>query len=378
MHTQNLYNGSISIKLCSNGSTQRRVKSASMVSHLPFSYSKSADGMIIEGAAPPPPGQKPIVFVRKIDPKYFETLQVPLVKGRFFDDRDPGSSPVAIVNETMARRCWPGLDPVGRRFGGDEKNWITVVGVVGDMRQSSLGEPPDMEAYMPHPEMPDAAMAIVVRTNTDALHLAPTLRSAVNELDKQLPVSDVGTLAGSIAHSTREQRFTVALLGAFALLALALASVGIYGVISYTVTCRTREIGVRMTLGAERRRIIGMVVSRALLLGSIGVAVGIAAALALTRFLRSLLFGVSATDPVVFAGVSLFLLVVTAQPDMCQLAARPESIPWSLCVTNKLLLNSANVIPMLTSHYGGGPVSDWPEKTRRKMKSSGTNTARYP
>jgi putative ABC transport system permease protein len=134
----------------------------------------------------------------------------------------------------------------------------------------------------------------------------------VNELDKELPVSDIGTLAGSIAHSTREQRFTVALLGAFALLALALAAVGIYGVISYTVTCHTHEIGVRMTLGAERRRIIGMVVRRALLLGSVGVAVGIVAGLALTRLLRSMLFGVSATDPAVFVGVSLFLLAVTA------------------------------------------------------------------
>jgi putative ABC transport system permease protein len=288
------------------------VKSASMVSHLPFSYSKSADSMIIEGAPPPPPGQKPIIFLRKIDPKYFETLQVPLLKGRFFDEHDPRGYPVAIINETMARRCWPGQDPVGRRFGGDEKNWMTVVGVVGDMRQSSLGEAPDMEAYIPHAEIPDAAMAIVVRTNMDPLRLAPTLRSAVNELDKELPVSDIGTLAGSIAHSTREQRLTVALLGAFALLALALAAIGIYGVISYTVTCRRREIGVRMTLGAERGRIIGMVVRHALLLGSVGVAIGIAAGLALTRFLRSMLFGVSATDPAVFVGVSLFLLAVTA------------------------------------------------------------------
>jgi putative ABC transport system permease protein len=180
------------------------------------------------------------------------------------------------------------------------------------MRQSSLGEPPDMEAYVPHTEIPDSAMAMVVRTNMDPLRLAPTLRSAVNELDKELPLSDIGTLAGSIAHSTREQRFTVALLGAFALLALALAAVGIYGVISYTVTSRTREIGVRMTLGAERRRIIGMVVKRAMLLGSAGVAVGIVTGLALTRFLRSMLFGVSATDPAVFVGVSLFLLGVTA------------------------------------------------------------------
>lgn len=292
--------------------TMPGVKSASMVSHLPFSFSKSAESMIIEGAPPPPPGQKLIVFIRKIDPKYFGTLQVPLLKGRFFDERDPAGSPVAIINETMARRCWPDQDPVGRRFGGDPKNWITVVGIVGDMRQTSLGEAPDMEAYFPHAELPDAAMAMVVRTHMDPLHLAPALRSAVHELDKELPVSEIGTLAGSIAHSTREQRFTVALLDAFALLALALASVGIYGVISYTVTCRTHEIGVRMTLGAERHRIIGMVVKYALILGGVGVGVGIVGALALTRLLRSVLFGVSATDPAVFVGVSLVLLGVTA------------------------------------------------------------------
>ena len=292
--------------------TMPGVKSASMVSHLPFSFSKSADAMIIEGAPPPPPGQKLIVFIRKIDPKYFRTLQVPLLKGRFFDERDPAGSPVAIINETMARHCWPNQDPLGRRFGGDPKNWITVVGIVGDMRQTSLGEPPDMEAYIPHAELPDAAMAMVVRTPMDPLHLAPALRSAVHELDKGLPVSEIGTLAGSIAHSTREQRFTVALLAAFALLAVALASVGVYGVISYTVTCRTHEIGVRMTLGAERHRIIGMVVKHALLLGGVGVGVGIVGALALTRLLRSVLFGVSATDPAVYVGVSLSLLAVTA------------------------------------------------------------------
>ncbi len=288
------------------------VKSASMVSHLPFSSSKSGESVIIEGAPPPPSGQKPIVMHRRIDPKYFQTLEVRLLKGRFFDEHDPAGPPVAIINESMARRCWPNQDPVGKRFGGDEKNWMTVVGVVADMRQTSLAEEPDMEAYEPHAELPDAAMALVVRTSLDPLRLAPTLRAAVRELDKELPVSDVGTLAGSIAHSTREQRFTVVLLGAFALLALLLAAVGIYGVISYSVTCRTHEIGIRMALGAERKRITSMVVGQAVLLGGVGVGMGIAGGLALTRLLRSLLFGVSATDPVVFAGAALFLLGVAA------------------------------------------------------------------
>jgi predicted permease len=235
-----------------------------------------------------------------------------LLNGRFFDEHDPSGGPVAIINETMARQCWPDEDPIGRRFGEDGKTWNTVVGVVADMRQTSLVDDPDMEAYFPHAGLPDAGMAVVIRTTLDPLRLAPNLRRAVSELDKELPVSEIGTLAGSIAHSTREQRFTVALLGGFASLALVLAAVGIYGVISHSVACRTREIGVRMTLGAQRRTILAMVVKRALLLAGAGVAIGIAGGLALTRFLRSMLFGVSATDPAVFTGVSLFLLAVAA------------------------------------------------------------------
>jgi len=155
-------------------------------------------------------------------------------------------------------------------------------------------------------------MSLVVRTSMDPLRMAPALRTATAELDRELPVSEIGTIVGSIAHSTRERRLTVALFGAFALLAVLLAAVGIYGVVSYSVERRTHEIGVRMALGALRGRILVMVVGRALLLGGVGVAIGIVGALALTRLLRSILYGVSATDPVVFVGVSLFLLAVAA------------------------------------------------------------------
>jgi len=292
--------------------TMPGIKSASIVSHLPFSNSKSGESIIVEGAPPPAEGHKPIVFFRRIDPKYFQTLQVPLLKGRFLDERDPSGGPVAIINDSMARRCWPSEDPIGKRFGGDGKTWITVVGVIADLRQTSLVDEPDMEAYFPHAEMPDAAMAVVIRTALDPLRLAPSLRSAVRELDKELPVSEVGTLTGNIAHSTRERRFTVVLIAGFAALAVVLAAVGIYGLISYTVACRTQEIGVRMALGAGRRTILAMVVKRALRLAGAGVGLGVAGGLALTRLLRSILFGVSATDPAVFAGVSLFLLAVAA------------------------------------------------------------------
>jgi len=155
-------------------------------------------------------------------------------------------------------------------------------------------------------------MSLVVRSAGDPMRLAPAVRAAVKELDKDLPLADVGSLADGVSHSTRARRFSAALLGAFAGLALLLAAVGIYGVISYSVTRRTHEIGVRMALGAARSRIAGMVVGRAVLLAAAGVAIGIAKGLVLTRLLRSMLYGVSATDPLVFAEVSLFLLAVAA------------------------------------------------------------------
>jgi len=292
--------------------TMPGVKAAGMVSHLPFSYSKSGGDVVVEGAPPPRPGEKLIVFGRSVDPKYFETMKVRLLRGRFFQAKDPTGPPVAIINELMARRCWPDQDPVGKRFGDGKDHWLTVVGVIADMRQTSLADEPDMESYMPHVQSPDADMALVVRTALDPMRLAPVIRAAVRELDKDLPVSEIGTLRNSIAHSTRSQRFSVALLGAFAALALLLASVGVYGVISYSVAHRTHEIGVRLALGAERGAIVGMVVGRALLLGGVGVVLGVAGGLVLTRLLRSMLYQVSATDPAAFVGVSLFLLAVVA------------------------------------------------------------------
>lgn len=292
--------------------TMPGVKAAGMVSHLPFSYSKSGSDVVVEGAPPPRPGEKLIVFGRSVDPKYFETIKVRLLRGRFFQAKDPTGPPVAIINQAMARRCWPNQDPVGKRFGDGQGHWLTVVGVIASMRQTSLADEPDMESYMPHVQSADADMALVVRTAMDPMRLAPAIRAAVRELDKDLPVSEIGTLANSISHSTRSQRFSVALLGAFAALALLLASVGVYGVISCSVARRTNEIGVRLALGAERGAIVGMVVGRALLLGGVGVALGVAGGLVLTRLLRSMLYQVSATDPAVFVGVSLFLLAVVA------------------------------------------------------------------
>jgi putative ABC transport system permease protein len=212
----------------------------------------------------------------------------------------------------MARKCWPNQDPTGKRFGDGRGPWLTVVGVIGDMRQTSLADEPDVEWYMPYRQGPGPGMALVIRTAGDPMRLVPAVRAAVREMDKDLPLADVGLLADNVSRSTRSRRFSASLLGGFAGLAMVLAAVGIYGVISYSVTRRRHEIGVRMALGAERGRIAGMVVARALAMAGVGVVIGVSGGLALTRWLRSMLFGVSATDPLVFAGASLFLLTVAA------------------------------------------------------------------
>jgi putative ABC transport system permease protein len=205
---------------------------------------------------------------------------------------------------------------------------MTVVGVIADMRQTSLAEEPDAEAFVPYAQSPVATMALVVRTTGDPLRLAPAVRAAVHDLDKDLPVSGIVAIADSLADSTRSRRFSAGLLGAFALLALFLAAIGIYGVISDSVVRRRHEIGVRMALGAERGRIERMVLGRALQLGGAGVAIGVAGGLALTRMLGSLLYGVSPMDPVVFVGASLFLLVVAALAGYVPARRAARTDPW--------------------------------------------------
>ena len=293
------------------------VKAAGLVSDLPFGGSKSGGDVVVEGAPAPRAGDRLIAFYRTVDAGYFPAMQVRLLRGRFFNARDGSGPPVAVINETMARRCWPGEDPVGRHFapgsegGRHSAPWFTVVGVVADMRNTSLADDPDIEYFYPHAFNPEPGMAIVARTSLDPQRLSSTIRAAVRELDKELPVSDVDTLSHSIAHSTSSRRFSTTLLGVFALLALVMASVGIYGVVSYSVTRRTHEIGVRIALGATRGGITSVVVRQAMLLGALGVAIGAAGGLALTQLLRTMLYGVSATDPAVFLGTAAFLLAVT-------------------------------------------------------------------
>jgi len=288
------------------------VSAAGLVSQLPFSFSKSASDVSVEGAPPPKPGEQTIVFTRTADPGYFQAIGARLVRGRWFDARDAtGATLAAIVNQAMARRCWPGQDAVGKRFAiGRGGSWWTVVGIVQDLRQTSLSDAPDPEAYMPHAQIGSAAMSIVVRANGDPLRLAPAVRAALRTLDKDLPLSNAGSLVEDVSHSMRARRFSVVLFGAFAVIALLLAAVGIYGVISYSVARRTHEIGVRMALGAQRLDVQWMVLARGLRLTAVGIVVGLALSAAATRLLRSFLYGISPLDPVAFAGAVLAWVLI--------------------------------------------------------------------
>ncbi|MFB3905423.1 MAG: ABC transporter permease [Acidobacteriota bacterium] len=294
------------------------VQAAGGSTSLPLTQHNSGTGLIIEGRPVPQSGDIPIVWFRIVNTDYFRAMEIPIIHGRLFTEQDRSGPPVALVNETLARRHWPSEDAVGKRFTtgiprpGTPTTWITIVGVVGDLHHKGLNEPPDAELFWPYQQLAPASLSVTVRTNTEPEQFASQLRKTVAAIDKDQPVSQIRGMEDILARSIAPQRLSVLLLGIFAALALALAAVGIYGVISFSVARRTREIGVRMTLGARARDVVLMVVGQALLLTLAGVAIGLGAAFLLTRLMGSMLFGVSATDPAILAGVSLLLVAVAA------------------------------------------------------------------
>jgi len=290
------------------------VTAAGMASVLPLSGSNQGMGLLIQGRPVSGPSDVPILWFRIVNTKYFQAMQIPLRKGRLFTEQDaPGAPRVLIVNETMARRYWPNEDPIGKRVGnGAPDGWMPVVGVVGDVRHMSLAQEPDAEIFLALAQSPQPSMSLALRTSSDPLRFAPALRQAVMELDRDQPVSRVASMEQALYESVSTNRFSTMLLGIFAALALVLAAIGIYGVISFSVTRRRHEIGIRMALGARGADVLRMIVLQGTLLALSGVAIGLAAALALTRVIASLLYGVKATDPWVFAGVSLLLTAVAA------------------------------------------------------------------
>ena len=291
--------------------TMPGVRAASMVSLIPFAGSNTGVNLQVEGQPPPRPEETPIFWQRIIDPAYFRVMRIPLIRGREFTEQDSGSPRVAIINQTMARRFWPGTDPLGKRFGSGS-SWYTIVGIVGDVKFTSLTKDPDPEFYEPYRQTPGPAMVLTVRTTSDPLRLTAALREAVLETDPAQPISRVRSMQRYLSDAEGTSRLSAVLLTAFGSTALLLAAVGIYGVISFSVARRTREIGIRVALGAARRDVLRMVVGQAMTLTAVGIAAGMGAALALTRVMQGMLFGVSATDPLAYLAVSALLMGIAA------------------------------------------------------------------
>jgi putative ABC transport system permease protein len=299
------------------------VRSAGYVNAAPLVFQYGRAYVSIEGQAPPPPAEsaRNVISDRVASAGYFETLGVPLLQGRLFDSRDTADSePTAIINQAMARRFWGNRDPIGARIkigNPDNANpWFTVIGIVGDVRQFGLDAAPE-------PEFTFAATQsavnfeffwprhLLVRTDGDPLALAAAVRGAVWDVDANQPVASVRSMREVLDAELTSRNMQMTLVGSFAVLALLLASVGLYGVLSYTVAQRTAEIGLRMALGAQTRTVVRGVIRSALGLAGIGIALGLAGAFGVTRFLSSFLFGVSPMDPATLAAVAVLLVVVT-------------------------------------------------------------------
>lgn len=244
-------------------------------------------------------------------------MRIPVLQGRDFDNRDGsgGQPDVIIINRKLAERFWPNGDALGKRIRlgagqrmpGAVEPWLTIIGVVGDVRDTGLDAEPDLVTYEPHAKRAWSVMTLVVRTHADPASVAPALRDELRKAEPQIMFERVSTMAGLIRDSVAPQRMNLALLAAFAAAALLLAVVGVYGVISYLVTLRTREIGIRIALGAQVRDVLRLVLGQGTSLVVTGVAIGLVSSLAVTRLLTKMLYGVSPTDWATFASVSLLL-----------------------------------------------------------------------
>ena len=286
------------------------VKAVGGIDVLPLATAlHSASRFLIEGQPVPEAGARPVAQTRNTNLGYFEAMGIPLVKGRLFTPADLGGSNI-IVNDALAKRFWPGADPIGKRINLCSLNpqpcWLPVVGVVGDIHQFGLDAAPTFDLYSPGGWTPN----FVIRSSADPVSIAHAAAEEIHKIDPNLPIVHVTTLDGLLDETVASRRFSTILLGAFALLALILAAIGIYGVMSYVVTLRINEIGIRMALGAQPRDIWRLIVGSGARLALAGIAIGLAGALALTRLLSSLLFEVRATDPFTFAAVALLLAAV--------------------------------------------------------------------
>jgi len=306
------------------------VQATAAASNVPFSnihWGNWGRGFRVEGRTDNSSGSEDWTGYYSVSPNYFKTMGIPLLKGRLFTEFDTESAPrVAIINSTMATRFFPGEYPIGKRIqltdrvNNGSQVYREIVGIVGDVKSNSLDQQAHPQTYEPYTQEPFPSMTLIVRTAGDPIGLGASIRSEVFQLDREQPIFGIMTLEGLISTSTGQQRFSMLLLGIFAAAAIALASIGLYGVMSYAVAQRTHEVGIRMALGAQRRDVLGLILRQGLRLTLVGIAIGLIAAWAATRLLINLLYGVSATDMPTFAGVSLLLIGVALLA--CYLPAR--------------------------------------------------------
>jgi predicted permease len=321
------------------------VEAVGGINHLPIAGDEWGFSFHVQGRALERPGNGPVAVYRAVFPGYFRAMRISILSGRDIANTDTLSTPgVAVINSYMAGKHWPGQDPIGKRFTfGDPQNnpiWVTVVGVAKNTVQGQWISPPQEEVFVPFLQSPlysqqptPAYITLVVRANGDPATLAPVVRAAIRSLDKHVPISDVRTMDEVVAEATAQSRFYLVLLGVFAVVALVLAAVGIYGVMSYTVSRRTQEIGIRMSLGARKQDVLKLVVVRGLIQAISGIAVGLVGAALLTRFMQALLYRTQPTDLPTFVAVAMVLSCVAIIA--CYIPAR----------------RAANVDPMVALRY---------------------------
>ena len=286
-----------------------------MITDIPFGGNYVYHAVVIDGRPPLPVGSEPDVQTVSVMGDYFRVMQIPVRAGRTFTEMDREGQPlVAVVNEQFVKQFLPHENPLGVRIdwarSNPPRNWMTIVGVVSDVRHLDLSQPQDPAVYTPFSQSGEAwrhFMTLAIRSSRPAGDLAADVKREVWNIDRQIPVSLVQSMDELMADSLAQQRFNMWLLGLFAALALILAAVGIYGLMSYAVSQRTHEIGIRVAIGAQRRDVLTLVVAEGTKLALFGIVVGVVFALILTRFMTSLLFEVAPTDPITFFGVALLL-----------------------------------------------------------------------
>jgi putative ABC transport system permease protein len=300
------------------------VESAGAINHLPIQGDEWGWGYLVAGKPVPAPQDMPSAVYRIAASGYFEAMRIPIVMGRAIDASDTmAAQHVAVVNEKFAHDVWPGESPLGKRVtfdtATDQRDWLTVVGVTKNVTQSDWAVPIAPEIYsaalqnfkfLGETDSSISYITLVVRTAGDPAAMAKSVKSTVWSFDHNLPISEVVTMDGVVAEATAQPRFEMLLLGVFAAVALALAAVGIYGVMSYSVSRRTHEIGIRVSLGATRAQILALVLRQGLILAVTGLAIGVIGAMFLSRLMAGLLYGVQPTDPVTYIGVGALLLLV--------------------------------------------------------------------